>query len=45
MEISFSLEQREKLAQIARRAGTVPERVVTNITPAQDRIPVTRAAR
>ena len=31
MEISFSREQQEKLAQIAMKAGTVPERVVANV--------------
>ena len=31
MEVSFSREQQEKLAQIAMQAGTVPERVVANV--------------
>ena len=31
MEISFSPEQQEKLAQIAMKAGTAPERLVTNV--------------
>lgn len=31
MEIFFSPEQQEKLAQIAMKTGTVPERVVTNV--------------
>ena len=31
MEISFSREQQERLAQIALKAGTVPERVVANV--------------
>ena len=31
MEVSFSREQQEKLAQIAMKAGTVPERVVANV--------------
>jgi predicted transcriptional regulator len=31
MEVSFSPEQQEKLAQIATKTGTVPERVVTDV--------------
>jgi predicted transcriptional regulator len=31
MEVHLSLEQQEQLAQIASKAGTVPERLVTNV--------------
>ena len=31
MEVQFTPEQQAQLAQIASRAGTVPERLVTNV--------------
>lgn len=31
MEVQFTAEQQAQLAQIAARAGTVPERLVTNV--------------
>lgn len=31
MEVHFSAEQQARLAQIATRAGTAPERLVTNV--------------
>jgi predicted transcriptional regulator len=31
MEVHFSAEQQARLAQIATNAGTVPERLVTNV--------------
>lgn len=31
MEVDFTPEQQQQLAQIASKAGTVPERLVTNV--------------